>query len=112
MTEIELAERFTYCGECSPADLGTVVCTPVNWLAKYDLDLANHGPWWDRYVSAVYFTLISLSTVGFGDISPANTIERSASIIFTLMGAILFAIVLGSVSEMAQQVLMIVCVCV
>jgi len=54
-------------------------------------------------VTAAYFTIISLSTVGFGDINPSNDFERLFSIILTLAGAVVFAIVLGSVSEIAQQ---------
>jgi len=76
----------------------------VNWLAKYDPDLHNHGSIADKYVASAYFTIIGLSTVGFGDISPANTTERMYSIVLTLLGAVVFAIVIGSVSEIAQQV--------
>jgi len=38
------------------------------------------------------------------DINPSNDFERLFSIILTLAGAVVFAIVLGSVSEIAQQV--------
>ena len=79
-------------------------CLPVNWLAKYDMDLFNDGSIMDKYVASSYFTIIGLSTVGFGDITPANTLERGISVLFTLLGALLFAIVIGSVSEIAQQV--------
>jgi hypothetical protein len=76
----------------------------VNWLAKYDMNQFLFGSWGDKYVTSAYFTIVGLSTVGFGDITPANTTERILSIVFVLLGALLFAIVIGSVSEIAQQV--------
>jgi len=94
--------------ECNPlsnnvdADPDSM-CTPVNWLAKYDMELFTQGRVEDRYFTSLYFTIIGLTTVGFGDISPANFAERLYSIIMTLVGAVVFAIVIGSVSEIAQQ---------
>jgi len=78
-------------------------CTPVNWLYKYDSDLHDHGDAWHKYVACFYFTMIGLSTVGFGDITPANTEERVLSVIYTLIGAVVFAVVIGSVTEIAQR---------
>ena len=89
---------------CHPASAGYENCRPVNWLAKYDMHQFQFGSWGDKYVTSAYFTIVGLSTVGFGDITPANTTERVVSIICTLLGALLFAIVIGSVSEIAQQV--------
>ena len=79
------------------------LCTPVNWLYKYDSDLHDNGDAMHKYVACVYFTMIGLSTVGFGDITPANTEERVLSVIYTLIGAVVFAVVIGSVTEIAQR---------
>jgi hypothetical protein len=73
-------------------------------MAKYDMDLHESGSTEDKYVASAYFTIICLSTVGFGDINPSNHYERLYSIFLTLLGAVVFAIVIGSVSEIAQQV--------
>jgi hypothetical protein len=105
-----LSERTGKGGEvaygcsCRPARAGYENCKPVNWLAKYDMNQFLFGSWGDKYVTSAYFTIVGLSTVGFGDITPANTTERILSIVFVLLGALLFAIVIGSVSEIAQQV--------
>ena len=66
--------------------------------------LHNHGTIADKYVASAYFTIIGLSTVGFGDITPANDLERFYSIMITLLGALIFAIVIGTAQEIAQQV--------
>ena len=89
---------------CKPSIDGYDDCEPMNWLAKYDGEMFRYGTIVDKYVASSYFTIIGLSTVGFGDITPANTVERAISILFTLLGALLFAIVIGSVSDIAQQV--------
>jgi hypothetical protein len=78
-------------------------CTPRNWLAKYDMQLHNYGSVAAKYCASAYFTIIGLSTVGFGDVTPSNDLERFFSIICVLIGALIFAIVIGSVSEIAQQ---------
>ena len=78
-------------------------CEPLNWMSKYDADLHDNGPVSDRYIACVYFTIIGLSTVGFGDISPATDTERVVSTLYTLIGAVVFALVIGSISEIAQR---------
>lgn len=52
--------------ECPASILGDQVCEPVNWLAKYDEQLAKNGDIGQKYVTSAYFTIIGLSTVGFG----------------------------------------------
>jgi len=79
------------------------LCEPVNWLYKYDSELHDNSPPEDKYVASIYFTIIGLSTVGFGDITPANDTERVLATVYTLMGAVIFALVIGNISEMAQQ---------
>jgi len=52
--------------ECLASVHGSDICEPVNWIAKYDMQLYQHGNLGQQYVTAAYFTIISLSTVGFG----------------------------------------------
>lgn len=35
----------------------------------------THSHWFELYISAVYFIIITMITVGFGDIHPVNTPE-------------------------------------
>ena len=87
--------------ECNPAE--SEDCDAVNWMAKYDPDLAANGSVTSQYFAGFYYTIIGLATVGFGDISPANDVERLYSIVLTLLGAVVFSVVIGSVGEIAQQ---------
>lgn len=63
-SEQDLERRYGC--ECSASMLGLDVCVPMNWLAKYDLALHENGDIGQKYVTSAYFTIIGLSTVGFG----------------------------------------------
>uniref|UniRef100_A0A7S0EIX8 Cyclic nucleotide-binding domain-containing protein n=1 Tax=Hanusia phi TaxID=3032 RepID=A0A7S0EIX8_9CRYP len=80
-----------------------LICLPWNWMYKYDAQLYLVGSNASQYLVSVYFTIIGLSTVGFGDITPANDYERAFSTLLTLFGAVIFAFVIGSIGEIAQQ---------
>ena len=41
--------------------------TEKTWIHAQKLE---NSPWQDRYIAALYFTVINMSTVGFGDITP------------------------------------------
>jgi hypothetical protein len=53
--------------------------------------------------SSLYFTIVTLATVGYGDVTPANDIERSYATALALVGAIVFAYCIGSISSLAAQ---------
>eukprot|EP00494_Astrolonche_serrata_P002047 UN02053 len=50
---------------------------------------------WGAYFTAVYFTFVTLSTVGYGDIHPVNNTERGICLIFLLLGTAAFAFMVG-----------------
>ncbi|EKX31273.1 hypothetical protein GUITHDRAFT_83268, partial [Guillardia theta CCMP2712] len=93
------------CAYSSHAELEAIglICLPVNWMYKYDRELYLDGSVASQYLVSVYFTIIGLATVGFGDITPANDYERLFSTLLTLFGAVIFAFVIGSIGEIAQQ---------
>lgn len=48
-----------------------------------------------KYVAAVYYSIATLSTVGYGDIHPATHEERVAASILTIVGASVYAFMVG-----------------
>lgn len=56
-----------------------------------------------KYVSALYYTLTSLTTIGFGNIAPNTTAEKLFGCVTMLLGAILFSLIFGQVSAILQQ---------
>ena len=51
------------------------------------------------YLTSFYFTISTITTVGYGDISGQNTIERSMGIIIMLIGVMAFSFATGSLSS-------------
>ena len=40
----------------------------VNWLRFYDEDLADEGLDFEKYITSVYWAVMTVTTVGFGDV--------------------------------------------
>ncbi|XP_063930893.1 potassium voltage-gated channel subfamily H member 8 isoform X1 [Zophobas morio] len=57
----------------------------------------------DAYVTALYFTCSSLTSVGFGNVSANTTSEKIFSICVMLIGALMHAVVFGNVTAIIQR---------
>ena len=58
----------------------------------------------DLYVAAFYFTITTITTVGYGDIHAYSTIECVVSIIFKITGVLGFSYVTGVISSIIENV--------
>jgi hypothetical protein len=74
-----------------------------NWLLHYNAELAN-GENWVRYLTAMYWATITLTTMGYGDIVPVTNVERIYVIMVALVGAVIFSHCLGTISSLISQV--------
>lgn len=52
----------------------------------------------EQYVDALYFAMVTMSSVGYGDILPTTTRERLASVAVICIGAFMYAYIIGSFS--------------
>nr|XP_026692366.1 potassium voltage-gated channel subfamily H member 6 isoform X1 [Ciona intestinalis] len=57
----------------------------------------------DKYITALYFTFSSLTSVGFGNVSPNTNNEKIFSICVMLIGALMYASIFGNVSAIIQR---------
>ena len=57
----------------------------------------------EMYVASMYWTLSSMTTVGYGDISATTDGERCWSIVTMLLGATVFGYIVGSMSTLVEQ---------
>lgn len=76
----------------------------VNWITKYNF---QNETWMSNYVNSLYFTFITMITVGFGDIVPINTYEKIYVIFMTLVSCGVFAYAVNTIgrifSDIAQR---------
>ncbi|KAF6040258.1 hypothetical protein EB796_001472 [Bugula neritina] len=56
-----------------------------------------------KYVTALYFTFSSLTSVGFGNIAPNTNAEKIFSICSMLIGSLMYASIFGNVSAIIQR---------
>ena len=57
----------------------------------------------DAYITALYFTCTSLTTVGFGNVSANTKGEKIFSIIIMIVGALFHASIFGHVTNLVQR---------
>ncbi|CAM9199857.1 unnamed protein product, partial [Lampetra planeri] len=91
------------------ARIGTM---KIGWLdnlaeqigKQYNDSDAGSGPSIkDKYVTALYFTFSSLTSVGFGNVSPNTNPEKIFSICVMLIGSLMYASIFGNVSAIIQR---------
>ncbi|XP_040605857.1 potassium voltage-gated channel subfamily H member 6 isoform X2 [Mesocricetus auratus] len=84
----------------------------IGWLDSLGVQLGKHyngsdpasGPSvQDKYVTALYFTFSSLTSVGFGNVSPNTNSEKVFSICVMLIGSLMYASIFGNVSAIIQR---------
>eukprot|EP00742_Colponemidia_sp_Colp-10_P004866 GILJ01005198.1.p1 GENE.GILJ01005198.1~~GILJ01005198.1.p1 ORF type:complete len:869 (+),score=110.14 GILJ01005198.1:173-2779(+) len=72
---------------------------PDTWV--YVNNMVNQ-PFSDQYVVSVYWAITTLATVGYGDIHPYNSRERIFAMTCMIIGAVVFAYIVGNVSQLVQ----------
>ena len=75
----------------------------VNWMYTYRPNLRTADDW-TRYVTAMYWATISITTMGYGDIVPVTHSERIFCIVVALVGAIVFSYCMGTITSLLNSV--------
>ena len=60
------------------------------------------GPF-ELYITSFYYTVSTVTTVGYGDISGSNTLERAFAILIMIIGVMAFSFASGSLSSILQN---------
>lgn len=93
------------CGFMLVADLQENADTD-SWIARIEADnsdfYTNRSPF-DRYVTSFYWGMTTMSTIGYGDITPVTTVERIYGTLAQLIGASIFAYVVGAICGIITQ---------
>lgn len=74
--------------------------TKENWIFKTGYTDAGD---WELYVTSFYFTVTTIMTVGYGDITPDSVSEKIITVMLMLIGVVLFSYATGSISSIISS---------
>ncbi|XP_027727287.1 potassium voltage-gated channel subfamily H member 1 isoform X2 [Vombatus ursinus] len=80
-------------------DAGTPYQFNVSGLGKWEGGPSKNSV----YISSLYFTMTSLTSVGFGNIAPSTDIEKIFAVAIMMIGSLLYATIFGNVTTIFQQ---------
>ncbi|XP_067233366.1 potassium voltage-gated channel subfamily H member 2 [Chanodichthys erythropterus] len=84
--------------------IGWLHALGVHLGKQHNISIPGSGPSIeDKYVTALYFTFSSLTSVGFGNVSPNTNSEKIFSICVMLIGSLMYASIFGNVSAIIQR---------
>ena len=90
---------FSHIFACIWHYIGTL--TTDSWLIKFNLDKEN---WFTQYIHAFYFIIVTMNTVGYGDLTPNNNYETIFVISFILVGCGLFAVNINEIGVILRNI--------
>lgn len=56
-----------------------------------------------KYVTALYWSFMTMTTVGYGDVHARTMVEKIVSIVSMLIGGFVFGLVIGSLSDVSRR---------
>ena len=71
------------------------------WLVIHRLE-ANMGSF-ENYINALYWSITTVTTVGYGDITPDNTIEKIYTIFTMIVGLGFYGFLIGNIARLISQ---------
>ena len=75
----------------------------VTWLHEYNGGAALEKGVWTQYLYSIYWALMILTTVGFGDVTPMNDVERVYTLVSLMLGAFVFGFLLTTVADLLKN---------
>lgn len=74
---------------------------PQTWVVQRGLRDSSIT---DLYIASLFWTITTLSTVGYGDIVPGTSVERVLAIAWMLFGVCFFSFTIGSLATMLNSI--------
>lgn len=72
----------------------------TSWLTTQGL---LHEEWYIQYMSSFYWSIVTVMTVGYGDITPQNYLERCFCLFIILFGGMIFPYSINSIGLIIQD---------
>jgi hypothetical protein len=74
---------------------------PDSWATRAGIRDATAAA---QYIRSLYWTITTMTTVGYGDITPARSVEYVFSSLIMLLGASLYAFIIGSIASLLSGI--------
>ena len=68
----------------------------LNWATNYGM-YGGSNDHWKHYTTSIYWALMTLTTIGYGDVVPTNDFERWVAIFAMAIGGAFYAYMVGAV---------------
>ena len=68
-----------------------------------DASCADEDSWPRRYLMAIYWSITTMSTVGYGDLIPSSDMERAYNLIAMIFGVAFYSYIIASISSLVLQ---------
>ena len=72
------------------------------WMHAYEL---INKDWKTQYINSIYFAVVTMITVGYGDVSPQNNIEKVFTMFVMIISWIIFGFSLNSIGQILSEMM-------
>jgi hypothetical protein len=100
MTFILFFEVFYLCHIFSCVWYGSTTVQEENWITAYDLQDLSIS---QKYLRSLYFAIITITTIGYGDFTATTDLERMVVGLMALMSSGVFAYIVSMISDMIKE---------
>ncbi|KAL4481146.1 hypothetical protein ABPG72_015101 [Tetrahymena utriculariae] len=74
--------------------------TGSNWIQKFSADNNNQ---YQQYIDSIYFSVITIGTIGYGDIVPVSTLEKACLTAMAIFSCGIFAYILSNIQNVYRE---------
>jgi len=78
----------------------STLITGDSWLSNSNLESASIAT---QYMKSLYWSITTLTTVGYGDITPTSNLEIAFTLVVMILGVSMYAFIIGNVASVVSN---------